>query len=191
MAMEKQMELFEEGGLMQEGGQVDEESGNEVPIGSTKEEVRDDIPAQLSEGEFVMPADVVRYHGLDKMMALRDEAKMGLQRMEAMGQMGNADEAILPDDIPFDINDLEIEEERAAVQESDPHALEDLQQLVEHLPNGYRTVFNLYAIEGFSHREIAEELGITENASRSQLTKARQQLREWIDQRDKRRNHGR
>lgn len=87
--------------------------------------------------------------------------------------------------------DLEIEEERAAVQESDPHALEDLQQLVEHLPNGYRTVFNLYAIEGFSHREIAEELGITENASRSQLTKARQQLRQWIDQRDKRRNHGR
>lgn len=108
MALEKQMELFDDGGLLQEGGSVDEESGNEVPVGSLKKEVRDDIPAQLSEGEFVMPADVVRYHGLDKMMALRDEAKMGLQRMEDMGQMGNADEAIIPDGVPFTIIDLEI-----------------------------------------------------------------------------------
>jgi hypothetical protein len=108
MALKKQMELFEEGGLLDEGGTVDEESGNDVPTGSLKKEVRDDIPAQLSEGEFVMPADVVRYHGLDKMMALRDEAKMGLQRMEAMGQMGNADEAIIPDGVPFTLIDLEI-----------------------------------------------------------------------------------
>jgi hypothetical protein len=106
MALEKQMELFNEGGLLDEGGTVDEESGNDVPVGSLKKEVRDDIPAQLSEGEFVMPADVVRFHGLDKMMALRDEAKMGLARMEAMGQMGNSDEATLPDDVPFGISDL-------------------------------------------------------------------------------------
>ena len=116
--MAKQMELFEpvergfdEGGLMDEGGMVDEESGNEVPPGSLREEVRDDIPAQLSEGEFVMPADVVRYHGLDKMMALRDEAKIGLQRMEDMGQMGNSEEAIIPDGVPFDVEDLEVENE--------------------------------------------------------------------------------
>jgi hypothetical protein len=109
--MSKQMELFDEGGLMQEGGTVDPISGNNVPVGSTQEEVRDDIPAQLSEGEFVMPADVVRYHGLDKMMALRDEAKIGLQRMEDMGQMGNSEEAIIPDGIPFDIDDLEIEDD--------------------------------------------------------------------------------
>jgi hypothetical protein len=108
MALKKQMELFDDGGLLDEGGTVDEESGNDVPVGSLKKEVRDDIPAQLSEGEFVMPADVVRYHGLDKMMALRDEAKMGLQRMEDMGQMGNADEATIPDGIPFTIVDLEI-----------------------------------------------------------------------------------
>jgi len=111
MALEKQMELFEDGGLLQEGGTVDEASGNEVPVGSLKEEVRDDIPAQLSEGEFVMPADVVRYHGLDKMMALRDEAKVGLQRMDDMGQMGNAEEAIIPDDIPFGMEDLDLEDE--------------------------------------------------------------------------------
>ena len=53
--MQKQMELFEDGGLKDEGGTVDPVSGNDVPPGSTQEEVRDDIPAQLSEGEFVMP----------------------------------------------------------------------------------------------------------------------------------------
>jgi hypothetical protein len=116
--LSKQMELFEpvegafdEGGLMDEGGTVDPESGNDVPVGSTQEEVRDDIPAQLSEGEFVLPADVVRYIGLEKIMALRDEAKAGLARMEAMGQMGNSEEATIPDGVPFDINDLDMEDD--------------------------------------------------------------------------------
>ena len=116
MALDKQMELFDEGGLMQEGGSIDEESGNDVPVGSLKEEVRDDIPAQLSEGEFVMPADVVRFHGLDKMMALRDEAKTGLQRMDDMGQMGNSEEAVIPDGIPFGMDDLELEDEPMEMQ---------------------------------------------------------------------------
>ncbi len=118
MAVDKQMELFEpvvgafdEGGLMDEGGSVDPDSGNDVPVGSTQEEVRDDIPAQLSEGEFVLPADVVRYHGLEKIMALRDEAKAGLARMEAMGQMGNSEEATIPDGIPFSMDDLEMEDD--------------------------------------------------------------------------------
>ena len=63
--MKEQMEMFEDGGLMDEGGSVDPISGNDVPPGSTQEEVRDDIPAQLSEGEFVFPADVVRFIGLE------------------------------------------------------------------------------------------------------------------------------
>ena len=116
MALDKQMDLFQEGGMIDEGGTTDPVSGNDVPVGSLQEEVRDDIPAQLSEGEFVMPADVVRYHGLDKMMALRDEAKMGLQRMEAMGQMGNADEATLPSDVPFGLEDLDIAEDPREMQ---------------------------------------------------------------------------
>ena len=99
--MKQQMELFEEGGLKDEGNTVDPVSGNEVPPGSNQEEVRDDIPAQLSEGEFVFPADVVRYIGLEKLMVMRQEAKAGLKRMEEMGQMGNSDEATLPDDMPF------------------------------------------------------------------------------------------
>ena len=111
MALEKQMELFEDGGLKDEGGTTDPVSGNDVPPGSTQEEVRDDIPAQLSEGEFVFPADVVRYIGLEKLMQMRQEAKMGLKMMEDMGQMGNSDEAVMPDDIPFDLSDLDMEDD--------------------------------------------------------------------------------
>jgi len=109
--MKEQMSMFEDGGLMDEGGSIDPVSGNDVPPGSTQEEVRDDIPAQLSEGEFVFPADVVRYFGLETLMKMRQEAKAGLQRMEAMGQMGNSDEATMPDDLPFDINDLDMEDD--------------------------------------------------------------------------------
>jgi len=111
MALKEQMELFDDGGLKDEGGTTDPISGNDVPVGSTQEEVRDDIPAQLSEGEFVLPADVVRYHGLEKIMELRDEAKAGLAKMEAMGQMGNSEEATLSDNVPFSMDDLELEDD--------------------------------------------------------------------------------
>jgi hypothetical protein len=84
--------MFAEGGVMQEGGTVDPVSGNDVPLGAMKEEVRDDIDAKLSEGEFVFPADVVRYVGLETLMKIRDKAKMGLKKMEEIGQMGNAEE---------------------------------------------------------------------------------------------------
>lgn len=104
--MEKQMELFARGGLKDEGGMIDEESGNEVPVGGTREGVRDDIEANVSEGEFIFPEDVTRYIGLDKLMQLRQQAKMGLKRMEAMGQMGNSDEATMDDDLPFGMDDL-------------------------------------------------------------------------------------
>lgn len=62
-------------------------SGNPVPAGSDEENVRDDIPAVLSDGEYVVPADVVRYHGLKTFMALRDEAKLGLMAMQMEGQI--------------------------------------------------------------------------------------------------------
>lgn len=52
----------------------------------------------------------------------------------------------------------------------------DLLRLVNQLPDGYRTVFNLYAIEGYAHAEIAEMLGISEGTSKSQLSRARLML---------------
>ena len=53
---------------------------------------------------------------------------------------------------------------------------DELLGLIDKLPDGYRTVFNLSVIEGFHHKEIAELLGIEESSSRSQLTKARKYL---------------
>ncbi len=67
----------------------------------------------------------------------------------------------------------------------DPQVLErlmedDLMMLLSKLPVGYRTVFNLHVIEGYSHKEIAEILKIETSTSRSQLTKAKQRLRKII-----------
>lgn len=68
--------------------EVDPVSGNEVPPGSLPEEVRDDIDARLSEGEYVVPADVVRYFGVKVFEDMRNEAKMGLSQMDADGRIG-------------------------------------------------------------------------------------------------------
>jgi len=56
----------------------------------------------------------------------------------------------------------------------------ELADLIRKLPPGYQTVFNLYAIEGYTHVEIAQLLGITEVTSRSQYLRARKQLAQWI-----------
>ncbi len=58
----------------------------------------------------------------------------------------------------------------------------DIYKLVLTLPDGYRTVFNLYAIEGFSHKEIAGMLAVSEGTSKSQLNKARVALQKLIKQ---------
>lgn len=58
--------------------------------------------------------------------------------------------------------------------------VKDLMKLIQNLSSGYRLVFNLYAIEGYSHKEIAAQLGITEGASKSQLSRARAILREQV-----------
>ena len=88
--MNEQMEMafMAEGGLKDDGLSVDPVSGNDIPNGSLAEEVRDDIPAQLSEGEYVVPADVVRFYGVKFFEDLREEAKRGLAEMEANGRIG-------------------------------------------------------------------------------------------------------
>jgi len=57
---------------------------------------------------------------------------------------------------------------------------EDILTIIGSLPSGYRTVFNMYVMDGFSHKEIAGVLSITESTSRSQLVKARQMLQKMI-----------
>lgn len=76
-------------------------------------------------------------------------------------------------------------EAAASVRSDDPTPMEDigyaeLMKMISELPPGFRTVFNMFVIEGYSHKEIAEALGISENTSRSQLQRARMELQKKI-----------
>ena len=62
---------------------------------------------------------------------------------------------------------------------------EEIFRLITQLPLGYRTVFNLFVVEGFGHKEIAQLLKITEGTSKSQLSKARQMLQQLIESQNK------
>ena len=67
---------------------------------------------------------------------------------------------------------------------SDHLEAEDLIKMIAELPTGYRIVFNLYAIDGYTHKEIAEQLGISENTSKSQLSRARTYLQRLLAEND-------
>jgi RNA polymerase sigma-70 factor (ECF subfamily) len=58
---------------------------------------------------------------------------------------------------------------------------EELIKLIQAMPTGYRTVFNLFAIEGYSHKEIADALGVTENTSKTQYLKAKNWLKNKLE----------
>lgn len=60
--------------------------------------------------------------------------------------------------------------------------LQYLMKIIQSLPDGYRVVFNMFAIEGYSHKEIAETLGVSENTSKSQYSRARALLRDKLEQ---------
>jgi len=77
-------------------------------------------------------------------------------------------------------------DEQHDIQSNDPNIiselnLKDLTKLIQLLPDGYRYVFNLFVIEGFSHQEIAQKMNITESTSKSQLFKAKNWLRKRIE----------
>jgi len=77
--------------------------------------------------------------------------------------------------------DLAYTDHQALLQtQSDPLETEDLLNMISELPTGYRTVFNLYAIDGYSHKEIAEQLKISESTSKSQLSRARSYLQDLL-----------
>ena len=101
MAMEQQMEMFGAnpmGGLDDDGLSRDPVSGNEIPPGSMANEVRDDVDARLSDGEYVVPANVVRFFGVKFFEELRTQAMQGLDTMEANGRIGGEP---MPSDMPM------------------------------------------------------------------------------------------
>lgn len=77
-------------------------------------------------------------------------------------------------------DDARMQEASGHQPEADPYQVEALEHLIDSLPEGYRLVFTLYAVEGYKHAEIAEVLNISENTSKSQLYKARKQLQEQL-----------
>ena len=114
MALEDQMEM-NFGDVPDNTIGIDPVSGNEIPLGSNAENVRDDIPANLSEGEIVIPADVVNFHGVKLFEDLRAEAKMGYAQMAADGRMGG--EPMMEDmDIELTIEDLNVMDDEAPVE---------------------------------------------------------------------------
>ena len=112
LAMERQMNtMMAEGGIKDDGMDRDPISGNEIPAGSLAKEVRDDVDAKLSEGEYVVPADVVRYFGVNYFEKLRQKAKAGLEEMDKDGRIGGdpVDEqmgSMMDDDLPFSDEEL-------------------------------------------------------------------------------------
>jgi len=112
-AEEQMSMMLEGGGLKDQGGTVDPISGNEVPDGATQEGVRDDVPAMLSEGEYVMNEASTRYHGVDKLNAMQEEAKQGYNQMEKDGLMGQPTQGEMLDDaIPFGMGDINVEDDQ-------------------------------------------------------------------------------
>lgn len=82
-----------------EDEEVDPVSGNPIPLGSTAENVRDDIPAMLSQGEYVLPANVVSWHGLKTITDMQSEAEMGLMMLHADGLIGGQELDDTSDDV--------------------------------------------------------------------------------------------
>ncbi len=78
-----------------------------------------------------------------------------------------------------EISNIEI---KSQVNVQDELQAKDILKLLDKLPTGYRTVFNLYVLEGYKHREIAELLGISINTSKSQLILAKKRMQSLIEQ---------
>lgn len=112
--MAEQLNMMLQGGGMKDSGvEQDPVSGNDIPPGSTASEVRDDVEARLSEGEYVLPADVVQFLGLDKIEKLVQKAKESLGEMESNGRIGG--EVETEDDLPFSDEELQTMDEDNAV----------------------------------------------------------------------------
>lgn len=79
--------------------------------------------------------------------------------------------------LTVEISNIEIQ---SFITIQDELEAQDILNLLDKLPTGYRTIFNLYVVEGFKHREIAEQLGISINTSKSQLILAKKRLRKLV-----------
>ncbi len=129
----------------------------------------EDAEDVLVEGLFKVMTNLDRYHGTGSFEGwirriLVNECLMKLRKKHNFR-------------LTVEISNIDVKTKVSVVDEL---AAEDIMNLMEMLPTGYRTVFNLYVVEGYKHREIAEMLGISINTSKSQLLLARKRLQSMI-----------
>ena len=119
------------GGMMSGLMGYDEVSGNPIPIGASPENVRDDIDAKLSTDEYVMPAHVVKWHGLKQIQMMQAEAEMGLMSMKMDGLIQSEDTPEVEEE-EIEESDEDIDVEVATVKVDDK--LDDSEEIEEILP---------------------------------------------------------
>jgi len=82
----------------------------------------------------------------------------------------------------YDIDEIKETEHEGSTFESLDYTKEELFSVINNLPEGYRIIFNLYAIEGYKHKEIAIKLNISENTSKSQYSRAKSKLKKMLEE---------
>lgn len=131
---------------------------------------REDAEEALVSGFFKVFSQIETYAGAGSFEGwvrriMVNESLMALRKTQKLVFPG--DEASIPEQV----DSFSIEAELSA---------REILELLDQLPNGYRTVFNLYVLEGFKHHEIADTLGISINTSKSQLILAKEKLRNLL-----------
>lgn len=141
-------------------------------LGLCRRYVRGDL-----EAEDVMIKGFMKVFGKIGMFEGKGSFEGWMKRIminEALGYLRQNKPMYLETDIEVAVGEPDYNMMTAALETT------DLLRMIDELPVGYRTIFNLYAIEGYSHREIADILGINENTSKSQLSRARMQLQKKV-----------
>lgn len=141
------------------------------------------IVNQQEEAEDVLQEAFIRM--FCQIETYREEASFGawFKRIVINGSLNHIKKRKKQQD---KIEHLKDESKESIAEEDEPdlptYSVNQVQSALELLPEGYRIVFSLYLFEEYSHREIAEELGITESTSKSQLNRAKKKIRELLKQ---------
>ena len=128
------------GGMMMDGIMgYDEVSGNPIPVGASPENVRDDIDAKLSTDEYVLPAHVVKWHGLKHIQMLQSEAEMGLMSMQFDGLIPQAEteEDLSDEDTEIDVEGVDVEVAAVEVDDKldDEEDTQELKPMTSRMPS--------------------------------------------------------
>jgi hypothetical protein len=167
MVEDEQMNrLMQEGGMADDGMNREPVTGNEIPPGSLASEVRDDIDVKLSEGEYVIPADVLRYYGVRFFEDLRAQAKQGMMEMEADGRIGGT--PVNAQGVPMEGQEEELtpEEEQMLVEALGGSGMAYGGMVQQPAPTPYQDQATMYQMpEGMGGPMGMQEGGLTRDST--------------------------